>query len=132
MLDRNTLSVLAIGVAAALPAAAFAQKVTQLTPQDRIEIQELTDGYTYKIDYCTNSGYDYADMYTDDAKFGVASEWGGANVKWWYNGREELAVAAGGGKDGCKPKRTTGNGVRVHHIATSLVVNPTATGAHGK
>jgi gluconolactonase len=132
MLDRNTLCVLAIGVAAALPAAAFAQKTTKLTPADRIEIQELTDGYTYKIDNCTNSGYDYADMYTDDAKFGVASEWGGANVKWWYSGREELANAAGGGKDGCRPKRTTGNGVRVHHIATSLVVNATPTGAHGK
>jgi gluconolactonase len=130
MFDKMTYTTLAI-VAAALPAAAFAQKVIKLTPQDRIEIQELTDGYTYKIDYCTNSGYDYADMYTEDGKFGVASEWGGANVKWWYSGREELAVAAGGGKDGCKPKRRV-NGVQVHHIVTSLVVTPTETGARGK
>jgi gluconolactonase len=128
MFDRTLLTII---LAAVLPASALAQKVTQLTPQDRIEIQELTDGYTYKIDSCTNSGYDYADMYTDDATFGVASEWGGKNVKWWYRGREELAVAAGGGKDGCKPKPRTG-GVQVHHIATSLVVTPTPTGAHGK
>jgi gluconolactonase len=131
MFERLTLGVIACALGAVLPTTSFAQKVTKLTPQDRIEIQELTDGYTYKIDACTNSGYDYADMYTDDATFGVASEWGGANVKVWYRGREELAVAAGGGKDGCRPKQRTA-GVQVHHIATSLVVTPTATGAHGK
>jgi gluconolactonase len=130
MLNRTMLGVLIIATTGALPVAAFAQKVTKLTPQDRIEIQELTDGYTYKIDYCTNSGYDYADMYTDDGVFGVSSQWGGG-AKIWYRGREELAVAAGGGKNGCGPKRSVG-GVRVHHIATSLIVTPTATGAHGK
>ncbi|HVY82735.1 MAG TPA: SMP-30/gluconolactonase/LRE family protein [Steroidobacteraceae bacterium] len=131
MFARTLFNTLILALATSLPATALAQKVTRLTPQDRIEIQELTDGYTYKIDNCTNSGYDYADMYTDDATFGVASEWGGGNVKVWYRGREELAVAAGGGKDGCKPKPKV-SGVQVHHIATSLVVTPTATGAHGK
>ena len=61
------------GVAVPASRRAGADAATKLTPQDRIEIQELTDGYPYKIDYCTNSGYDYADMYADDGVFGVAS-----------------------------------------------------------
>jgi gluconolactonase len=114
-----------------LPGLSAAQAVKKLTPQDRIEIQELTDGYTYKIDYCTNSGYDYADMYTEDGLFGVSSEWG-SGVKWWFKGREELARAGGGGKDGCRQQPAAPGAVKVHHIATSLVVTPTATGAVGK
>ncbi len=75
----------------------------KLTPQDYIELEQLTGGYPYKIDKCTNSGYDYADQYTDDAIFGVSSDWG-TTGKVWYRGREELAQAAGGGKGGCKAR----------------------------
>ena len=91
MFNRHMFGLfVATAAAISLPAVADAQAVKKLTPQDRIEIQELTDGYTYKIDNCTNSGYDYADMYTDDATFGVSSEWG-SGVKVWFTGREELA-----------------------------------------
>ena len=71
---------------------ATSQSGGQLTPQDYIEIQQLTAGYPYRIDKCTNSGYDYADQYTEDATFGVSSEWGTAG-KIWFRGREELAKA---------------------------------------
>ncbi len=105
----------------------------QLTPQDYIEIQQLTAGYPYKIDKCTNSGYDYADQYTQDATFGVSSEWGTAG-KIWFRGREELAKAGGGGKGGCKSMWTAPTPGRVvtHHIVTSQYITPTATGASGK
>ncbi len=66
-------------------------------------------------------------MYTDDATFGVSSEWG-SGVKVWFTGREQLAQAGGGGKDGCRQQPTSPNAVKVHHIATSLVVTPTADG----
>ena len=67
------------------------------TPQDYLEIEQLTAGYGYKIDQCTNSGYDYAERYSDDGVFGVSSEWG-SQGKIWFRGREELAQAGGGGR----------------------------------
>jgi hypothetical protein len=136
MLKRKWLGAVALGVAVLVPSLAYVQTqaaVTKLTPQDYIDIQQLVEGYPYKIDYCTNSGYDYADMYADDGVFGVASEWNSpAKTHIWYRGREQLAEAAGGGKAGCKVRPPSKTGTRVHHIQTSLVITPTATGAVGK
>jgi hypothetical protein len=127
---------MAVGVLALLtvPAIAYvwgAQSAGRLTTQDYIDIEQLTAGYPYKIDNCTNSGYDYADQYTDDAVFGVSSAWGSAG-KVWYRGREELAQAGGGGKGGCRPRPANPNRPQTHHIVTSLVITPTATGAKGR
>jgi SnoaL-like domain len=110
---------------------AQSQSGGKLTVQDYMELQQLTAGYPYKIDKCTNSGYDYADMYTDDATFGVSSEWGSAG-KIWFRGREELAQAGGGGKGGCKSRPPVPGRVVTHHIVTSQVITPTATGASGR
>jgi len=102
-----------------------------LSAQDYIAIEQLVAGYPYRIDNCTNGGYDYADQYTADGTFGVSSAWGSAG-KIWYRGREELADAGGGGKGGCRPRGTASTPGKVHHIVTSLVVTPTKTGATGK
>src|SRR5690606_39673809 len=53
--------------------------------------------------YTTLFRSDYADLFTPDGTFGVSSEWGGGE-KIWFRGREELARAAGGGPDGCRPR----------------------------
>ena len=136
MIKIKKVGLLALGAAVLLPGLAYVQTqpaAMKLTPQDYIDIQMLVEGYPYKIDNCTNSGYDYADQYVEDGVFGVASEWSTpAKTFIWYRGREELADAGGGGKGGCRPKATPANGVRVHHIQTSLVITPTATGAVGK
>ena len=111
-------------------AAAPAGQSTALTAQDYAEIQQLTASYAFAIDTCTNSGYDYADLYVDDGQFSVSEGWGdvgGVLAK----GREALAVAAGGGKNGCQdPKTQLGYGI--HHIAVNHVIRPTAEGAIGK
>src|SRR5687767_13736524 len=90
---------------------------TALTAQDYAEIQQLSASYAFAIDTCTNSGYDYADLYVDDGQFSVSEAWGdvgGVLAK----GREALAVAAGGGKNGCQdPKTQLGFGI--HHIAVN-------------
>jgi hypothetical protein len=132
------VSVLIAGATAAAvlsfahPGDAGSQSGAKLSAQDYLEIEQLTAGYPYKIDKCTNSGYDYADQYTDDAVFGVSSEWG-SQGKVWYRGREELAQAGGGGKAGCRtPSAPTPGRVRTHHIVTSQVVTPTSTGASGR
>lgn len=100
-----------------------AQDGARLEAQDYIDIRQLIDAYPRILDNCTNSGYDYANLFTDDGTFGVSSTWGGGG-KIWFRGREELAVAAGGGKDGCQPRPSSG-----YHIVTSPVITPTADGA---
>jgi hypothetical protein len=131
MTRAKTLMILAATAVAFVPPLAYVQSAGKLTTQDYIEIEQLTAGYPYKIDNCTNSGYDYADQYTDDAVFGVSSAWGGS-PKIWYRGREELAQAGGGGKSGCRPRSTDAGRPEVHHIVTSQVITATAAGASGK
>jgi hypothetical protein len=123
-----------IGVTAASligQGALHAQGVAHLTAQDLIDIQQLNARYVYAVDKCTNSGFDYADLYTADGTFGVATAWGEPG-KIWAEGREALAKAGGGGKDGCRERSPTSPTYGIHHIATSLVIVPTATGAAGK
>jgi hypothetical protein len=112
------------------PAATPGGQSIALTAQDYAEIQQLSARYAFAIDTCTNSGYDYADLYVDDGQFSVSEGWGdvgGVLAK----GREALAVAAGGGKNGCQdPKTQLGYGI--NHIAVNHVILPTAEGAIGK
>ena len=103
--------------------AAVAQKGAKLEAQDYIDIRQLIDGYSRVLENCTNSGYDYADLYTDDATFGVSSTWG-SGVKVWFRGREQLAAAGGGGKNGCRPQTST-----EYHIVANVFITPTPEGA---
>jgi len=96
----------------------------QLTPLDYIEIRELIEAYPAILDTCVNSGYDYADQYTEDGTFGVSANWGDDGYAW-FKGREELAMAAGGGKDGCRERSP-----RYHHLVVSPIIKATAEGAH--
>src|SRR5690606_30783675 len=100
------------------------QSPMRLDAQDHLDIRQLLDRYTHLLDNCTNGGYDYADLFTPDGTFGVSSEWGGGE-KIWFRGREELARAAGGGPDGCRPR----SGKPTYHININPVITPTATGA---
>src|SRR5689334_24431967 len=75
----------------------------KLEAQDYIDIRQLIDSYSEILDNCTNNGNTYADLFTNDATFGVSSEWGKAKI--WFRGREELRLAGGGGKDACRPAR---------------------------
>lgn len=136
MTMQRVFLTLGIGAAALLLGLTYmkvagSQTAGALTAQDYIEIEQLTGGYPYKIDKCTNSGYDYADQYTDDAVFGVSSEWGGQG-KVWYRGREQLAEAGGGGKGGCKQRPVVPGRVSTHHIVTSQTITRTPSGAMGR
>ena len=105
----------------------------RLAPQDYIDIQQLAARYAFAIDNCTNGGYDYADLYTADGEFSVAEQWGASSDQRRFHtqGRDALAVAAGGGKEGCRdPKTLMGYGIS--HIVTNHVIAPTATGAERK
>lgn len=106
-----------------LSASATAQ-TAKLEAQDYLDIRQLIDSYTHVLDNCTNSGYDYANLFTADATFGVSSEWGGG-AKIWFRGREQLAAAGGGGPGGCRPR----SGKPTYHININPVITPTADGA---
>ena len=95
-----------------------------LEAQDYIDIRQLIDAYSAILDNCTNNGHTYADLFTPDATFGVSSQWG-SGAKIWFRGREQLRVAGGGGKDGCRPPQPYPE----YHIVISPVITPAAGGA---
>ena len=104
-----------------------AQQAAPLTALDYIEIQQLVNKYAFAIDYCTNNGYDYADLYAPGGVF----YWGVGSRK--SVGREELAEAAGGGKNGCrKLERATAENPVATHTTVNLIIEPSPEGAKGK
>jgi hypothetical protein len=109
-----------------LPAATLAQKPTQLTALDYIEIQQLIAKYARALDTCSNNGYDYADLYTPDGVFLPMVN--GKSVPG-IQGREKLAEVSGGGSKGCKNVPWIEQGV--HHIYANHIITPTPDGAKG-
>jgi hypothetical protein len=117
-----SISVLAAGAAAAQAQPKESSRpAMQLTALDYIEIEQLTRKYAWAIDTCANDGFDYADLYTPDGAF-IDGQTGRR-----YQGRDQLAEAAGGNGRGCPfPK------MPLSHLILNLVVEPTADGAIGK
>ncbi|HXY03674.1 MAG TPA: nuclear transport factor 2 family protein [Terriglobales bacterium] len=111
--------------------AASSTKAMVLTAQDYIEIQQLAARYAYAIDKCTNSGYDYADLYTPDGVFSIADE-NGVPGTAKFEGRDRLAEAAGGGKGGCIDPKTVPDRYSMSHIVANHIITPTVEGAAGK
>lgn len=102
----------------------MAQRGATLEAQDYLDIRQLIDGYSHILDNCTNNGNTYADLFTDDATFGVSSTWG-SGAKIWFSGRERLRMAGGGGKDACRPPQPH----PAYHLVISPVITPTPGGA---
>jgi hypothetical protein len=123
--SNRTIGAGVVCMAMLLAMPAFAGKPA-LTPQDYFEIRALIEGYPVILDTCVDSGYAYADQYTPDGTFGVSSQWGDDGYVW-FTGRDALAVAAGGGPDGCHKKSS-----RYHHLALSPIIAATASGAHAR
>lgn len=114
-------SIFALAAGTAAAQAPGARPVMQLNALDYIEIEQLTRKYAWAIDTCSNDGFDYADLYTPDGTF-----IDGQTGRRWQ-GREQLAEAAGGNGGGCPfPK------MPLSHLILNLVIEPTADGATGK
>lgn len=112
-------------VVAQMPARAQDQgQPMTLTALDYIEIQQLVAKYAVAIVHCTNSGYDYADLYTADGWFAPSRD-GKVGNRW--QGRERLAGAAGGGTNGCREVAWNG----VTHVLSNHVITPSPEGARG-
>ncbi len=103
------------------PAPTTSRPATQLTALDYIEIEQLNRKYAWALDHCFNDGFAYADLYTPDGKF-ISGDSGRV-----WQGREQLAEAAGGNGRGCPfPK------LPLEHVISNLVIDATPDGATGK
>lgn len=122
----STLAFLALH-ASLLASVAAAQEPMKLTAQDRLDIRALIDDYTHILDNCTNNGHDYADLFTDDATFGVSSQWGQAKI--WFRGREQLRRAGGGGDTEC---RAQSSATPMYHININPAIEGTPEGAYAR
>ncbi|HEX5000026.1 MAG TPA: nuclear transport factor 2 family protein [Terriglobia bacterium] len=128
-MNRISASLVIVALSAALSSCdganrSAAQGGAKLEPQDYIDIRQLIESYSQILDNCANNGNTYADLFTDDATFGVSSQWGGG-AKIWFRGREQLRGAGGGGKDECRPPRPNPE----YHIVISPVITSAPGGA---
>jgi hypothetical protein len=105
-------------------------KKATLAASDYIEIQQLVNRYGQYIDTCTNNGYDYADLYTEDGVFidKYSDEGFSKGGLQRAKGRDELAAASWGGSKGCKDMPWNG----WTHLMGNLVITPTPEGAKGR
>jgi hypothetical protein len=106
---------LQVGRSAPAPAA-----VTTLTALDYIEIEQLVYKYGYALDTGADNGFGYADLYAADGTFTGTNQGPGGRT---YQGREQLAALARGGRRGP---------AFVSHWVTNVVIEPAAGGAIGR
>ena len=124
-MQRTSFGLTLVAVTGILLAGGAVAQSGKLPAQDYVDILQLIQGYSRILENCTNAGNDYADMYTDDATFGVSQTWG-SGVKVWFRGREELARAGGAdGKGGCRPPTPN----LEYHIVANLSITATPEGA---
>jgi hypothetical protein len=129
---QTSLTLRTVALALMVASSAAAQTASPraaapLTPQDYIDIQQLLNRYAFALDTCANNGYDYADLYTPDGVF----YWGIGGRK--SVGREQLAEAAGGGKQGCQRQKaaTRENPIQTH-MTVNAIIEPSPEGAIGR
>lgn len=108
------------------PRAALVQDAAALTPMDYIEIQQLVNKLNFALDYCTNGGQDFADLFVEGGEYIIDEGSGSPRV---MSTREQLIGLAGG--PGCESRRTPPSAY-ILHLAESLVIEPSAEGARGK
>ncbi len=106
--------------------AVLAKAPAALTAMDYIEIQQLVNRLSFALDYCTNGGQDFADLFIKGGQFIIDEGNGKLRV---FSGREQL-IAVPGGPD-CKANQTPPRSY-VLHLSESLVIDPSSDGAHGK
>ena len=121
-----TFTSLAAVVLCCAPRATFTQDAAALTAMDYIEIQQLVNKLNFALDYCTNGGQDFADLFSADGEFIIDEGNGSPRV---MSTRDELIRLAGG--PDCESRRTPPSAY-ILHLAESLVIEPSGNGARGK
>ena len=120
----SVLCGLSIVAAAGVARLAMAQQAA-LTAMDYIEIQQLVNRLNFALDYCTNGGRDFADLFVDGGQFIIDRGDGEPTVR---DTRDALIGLASG--PDCEARKTIPSAY-ILHLAESLVIEPTASGARG-
>jgi SnoaL-like domain len=102
-----------------------AGKATALTALDYIEIQQLVNRLSITLDYCTNGGKDFADLFVEGGQF-IIDEGNGKPLL--FDSREKL-IAVAGGPD-CKAIQSPPRSY-ILHTSVSLVIDAMPGGARG-
>lgn len=105
---------------------ALAKDPARLTAMDYIEIQQLVNKLSFALDYCTNGGQDFADLFIKGGQFVIDEGNGNPRV---FSSREQL-VAVAGGPD-CKANQVPPRSY-VLHLSEGLVIEASPEGARGK
>ena len=124
--SKGRVGLAVLACVATVPAPVTAQPAATLDPADHIEIQQLVNRLNFALDYCGNGGADFADLFVDGGRFVIDQ---GDGMPRTIEGREALISLAGGPT--CDSRRTPPSAY-ILHLAESLVIEPTATGARGK
>jgi hypothetical protein len=112
-------------LALSLPYALFAQAQSALTAMDYIGIQQLVNRLNFALDYCTNGGQDFADLFVEGGRFVIDNGDGMPTVR---DTRDALITLASG--PDCEARRTPPTSY-ILHLAESLVIEATPGGATG-
>jgi SnoaL-like domain len=106
--------------------AALANDAAPLTAMDYIQIQQLVNRLNIALDYCTNGGQDFADMFVEGGQFVIDEGDGKPRV---FNSREQLVTLAGG--PDCKSVQSPPRSY-IRHLAEGLVIEASPDGARGQ
>ena len=93
---------------------------------DYIEIQQLVNKLSFALDYCTNGGKDFADLFIKGGQCTIDEGNGNPLV---FHSREQL-VAVAGGPD-CKADQVPPRSY-IRHLSESLVIEASPGGAQGR
>ena len=105
---------------------ALAKDSARLTAMDYIEIQQLVNKLSFALDYCTNGGRDFADLFVKDGQYIIDEGNGKPTV---FGSHEQLIGVAGGPE--CKINQVPPRSY-VLHLSEGLVIESAPGGARGK
>ncbi len=126
IMDLHAVANTAIIALLLLPGRAMpAEKAAALTAMDYIEIQQLVNRFSIALDYCTNGGQDFADLFVEGGQF-IIDEGNGKPLA--FNSRQQLITVTGG--PDCKANQSPPRSY-ILHLSEGLVIEPSPGGARG-
>lgn len=108
-----------------LSQAVQAQQTDTLASEDMFAIQQLVNKFNFALDYCTDRGEDFANLFAENGEYIIDMGDGAPAVR---STREELISLASG--PDCGARKTPPSSYILHYSA-SLVITPTGQGARG-
>jgi hypothetical protein len=123
---RAVASAAFIALLLSLRATALTQKAAPLTALDYVEIQQLVNRLNFALDYCTNGGRDFANLFVEGGQFVIDEGDGKPRI---FNNRQQL-IALAGGPD-CSVNQSPPRSYIIH-LAESLVIEASPNGARGQ